>query len=85
MDTTLHQTVEEILKHLINPALAEHAGSAILLEVEDTPEIVTVVLEMQAGCAGCPMSQTSTKMAIERLLATELERGVVVHVRSESY
>ena len=67
-DEALKTRVEEILE-LIRPSLQSHGGDVSLVEV--TPEKV-VRVQLEGACGGCPMSQITLKMGIERLLVEEM-------------
>lgn len=56
--------VNEILEQ-IRPSLKADGGDVELVEV--TPENI-VKVRLQGACKGCPMSQMTLKMGIERLL-----------------
>jgi Fe-S cluster biogenesis protein NfuA len=63
----------------IKPALQADGGDLELVEV--TPEGV-VKVRLKGACAGCPMSQMTLKMGIERELKKEVpEVKEVVSVR----
>jgi len=53
----------------IRPSLKADGGDVELLEV--TPEGI-VKVKLRGACAGCPMSQMTLKMGIERVLKKEV-------------
>ncbi|MDD5292125.1 MAG: NifU family protein [Candidatus Omnitrophica bacterium] len=60
----LKQRVEEALKD-IRPSLQADGGDLELLSVSDDG---IVTLKLTGACSGCPMSQMTLKMGIERTL-----------------
>lgn len=46
----MENEIIELLKNSINPTLAQHKGSAELVEVKDG----VAYLRMHGGCKGCP-------------------------------
>jgi len=66
MDTT-YENVDKVLDS-IRPALVADGGNVELVEVDDG----TVKLRLQGACAGCPMSQMTLRMGIERELRKQL-------------
>ncbi|HNS72557.1 MAG TPA: NifU family protein [bacterium] len=61
----------------IRPALMADGGNVQLLEVKDG----VVKVQLQGACHGCPMSQMTLKMGIERELKRQLPE--IVRVDSE--
>lgn len=59
----MKKRVEEILNK-IRPSLQADGGDVELVEVKDG----IVKLRLQGACAGCPMSQMTLKLGIEREL-----------------
>ncbi len=66
--------VNEILEQ-IRPSLKADGGDVELVEV--TPENI-VKVRLQGACKGCPMSQMTLKMGIERLLKKHIPEIVSV-------
>ncbi len=56
--------VEEALKE-VRPSLQADGGDVELVSVTDDG---TVTLRLTGACGGCPMSQMTLKMGIERVL-----------------
>jgi Fe-S cluster biogenesis protein NfuA len=52
----------------IRPALRADGGDVELIEVKDD----VVKVKLTGACGGCPMSQMTLKMGIERLLKQEI-------------
>ncbi|MDH4257294.1 MAG: NifU family protein [Candidatus Aminicenantes bacterium] len=52
----------------IRPALMADGGNVELIEVKDD----VVKVKLTGACGGCPMSQLTLKMGIERLLKQEI-------------
>ncbi|MDI6845103.1 MAG: NifU family protein [Candidatus Saccharicenans sp.] len=63
----MKERVEEVLNR-IRPALQADGGDVELVDVVDG--VVTV--RLKGACGGCPMSQMTLKMGIERLLKKEI-------------
>jgi Fe-S cluster biogenesis protein NfuA len=61
---------EEVEKALdkIRPALIADGGNVELVDVEDG----VVKVKLTGACGGCPMSQMTLKMGIERVLKQEI-------------
>lgn len=61
---------EEVEKALdkIRPALMADGGNVELVDVEDG----VVKVKLTGACGGCPMSQMTLKMGIERVLKQEI-------------
>ncbi len=61
---------EKVEKSLdkIRPALMADGGNVELVEVKDD----VVKVKLTGACAGCPMSQMTLKMGIERHLKNEI-------------
>ena len=68
IDNGLRAKVEEVLEQ-IRPSLQSHGGDVNLVDV--TPEKIARV-QLTGACGGCPMSQMTLKMGIERVLAEEV-------------
>ena len=63
----MKEKVEEALKK-IRPALQADGGDVELVEVKDG----VVKVKLIGACGGCPMSQMTLKMGIERILKKEV-------------
>jgi Fe-S cluster biogenesis protein NfuA len=66
MDTNF-ENVDTVLD-TIRPALMADGGNVELVDVQDG----IVKLRLQGACAGCPMSQMTLRMGIERELRKQL-------------
>jgi Fe-S cluster biogenesis protein NfuA len=64
----LRERVQNALD-LIRPALQRDGGDVELVDV--TPEGI-VKVRLQGACKGCPMSQMTLKMGIERMILKEV-------------
>ena len=60
----LREKVEEALNK-VRPSLQADGGDVELVEVGDDG---VVKVKLQGSCAGCPMSQMTLKMGIEKML-----------------
>jgi len=67
-DDGLRAKVQETLE-AVRPSLQSHGGDVNLIEV--TPDKIAR-LELVGACGGCPMSQITLKMGIERILKKEV-------------
>ena len=61
---TLKEQVENALEK-VRPSLQADGGDVQLIDVDDDG---VVKLTLQGACAGCPMSQMTLKMGIEKIL-----------------
>jgi Fe-S cluster biogenesis protein NfuA len=64
----MKEKVEEVLNK-IRPSLVADGGNVELVDVEDNG---IVKVKLVGACAGCPMSQMTLKMGIEKLLKKEI-------------
>ena len=62
--------VEEQLKE-IRPRLQADGGDIELIDVDEETGIVRV--KLLGACAGCPMSQMTLQMGVERLLKQKIQ------------
>jgi len=58
----------ELVLNKIRPSLEADGGNVDLVSVKDG----VVKVRLTGACAGCPMSQMTLKMGIERLLKKEI-------------
>ncbi|MDH4217754.1 MAG: NifU family protein [Candidatus Aminicenantes bacterium] len=63
----MREKVEKVLDK-IRPSLMADGGNVELVDVEDGK----VKVRLTGACGGCPMSQMTLKMGIERLLKQEI-------------
>lgn len=63
----MKEKVEKVLDK-IRPSLMADGGNVELVDVEDGK----VKVRLTGACGGCPMSQMTLKMGIERLLKQEI-------------
>jgi len=63
----MREKVEKVLDK-IRPSLMADGGNVELVDVEDGK----VKVRLTGACSGCPMSQMTLKMGIERLLKQEI-------------
>jgi Fe-S cluster biogenesis protein NfuA len=64
----MREQVEKILNE-IRPNLQADGGDVELIDVQDG----TVKVKLKGSCAGCPMSQMTLKMGIERMLKEQVK------------
>ena len=63
----MKEKVEKVLEK-IRPSLVADGGDVELIDVKDG----VVKVKLQGACAGCPMSEMTLKMGIERVLKQEI-------------
>ncbi len=63
----MKEQIEKILDK-IRPSLRADGGDVELVDVEDN----VVKVRLTGACGGCPMSQMTLKMGIERVLKKDL-------------
>ena len=63
----MKEKIEEVLDK-IRPSLMADGGNVELVDVEGD----LVKVKLTGACGGCPMSQMTLKMGIERLLKKEI-------------
>jgi Fe-S cluster biogenesis protein NfuA len=61
---SLREKVEDALNK-VRPSLQADGGDVQLIDVDDNG---VVKVKLQGSCAGCPMSQMTLKMGIEKIL-----------------
>lgn len=71
----LADRVRGVLDTQVNPAIAAHGGSIVLVDVKDTE----VFLEMSGGCQGCAMSRLTLRQGVERMLRQAVPELTAVH------
>ncbi len=64
----LKEQVEKALED-VRPALEAHGGNVKLVDVTEDG---TVSVELEGACKGCPMSQMTLRMGIERHLKEQI-------------
>lgn len=64
----MKEKVEKALNK-VRPSLQADGGDVELVEVDDNG---VVKVKLTGACAGCPMSQMTLKMGIERILKKEV-------------
>ncbi len=70
----MREKVEKALNK-VRPSLQADGGDVELVGVEDNG---VVKVKLTGACAGCPMSQMTLKMGIERLLKKEVPEVTTV-------
>ncbi len=71
----MKEKVEEALE-FIRPALQNDGGDIELVGVDEGSGVVTV--RLTGACGGCPMSQMTLKMGVERILKESVPEVVAV-------
>jgi Fe-S cluster biogenesis protein NfuA len=64
----LKAKVQEVLD-MVRPSLQSHGGDVSLVEVTSDK---IARLQLEGACSGCPMSQITLKLGIERVLTEEI-------------
>ena len=70
----MREKVEKALNK-VRPSLQADGGDVELVEVNDDG---VVKVKLTGACAGCPMSQMTLKMGIERILKKEVPGVTIV-------
>ncbi|MDH7481319.1 MAG: NifU family protein [Armatimonadota bacterium] len=65
----MREKVEEVLNE-IRPALQADGGDIELVDVNEETGVVTV--KLVGACAGCPMSQMTLQMGVERVIKSRI-------------
>ena len=71
---TLKEKVESALEK-VRPSLQADGGDVQLIDVDDDG---VVKVTLQGACAGCPMSQMTLKMGIEKILKQNIPEVTTV-------
>lgn len=71
----MKERVEEALE-FIRPALQNDGGDIELVGIDEGSGVVTV--RLTGACGGCPMSQMTLKMGVERVLKEAVPEVVSV-------
>tara|TARA_B100000131_G_C18084517_1_gene599551 strand:- start:883 stop:1125 length:243 start_codon:yes stop_codon:yes gene_type:complete len=66
---SLPNRVNKIIDDYIKPSLSMHGGSIKYIGFEDG----VAYIELLGSCNGCPSSQETIKMHIEKMLVEEIE------------
>ena len=69
-EASMKSKVENVIEKKVRPGLARDGGDIELVSVDDKSGEVKV--RLQGACAGCPMSQMTLTMVVERLLKEEV-------------
>lgn len=68
-DASIEERITYVLQSEINPGLAGHGGSCMLVEVrDDTTHGLTAVLKFGGGCQGCSAIDVTLKQGVETTL-----------------
>lgn len=58
----MNEQIEKVLAEIINPALAEHLGKAVLTGVEENVAYV----KLTGACGGCPASADTFEYVVKK-------------------
>ncbi|MFH1008217.1 MAG: NifU family protein [Candidatus Latescibacterota bacterium] len=75
----MREKVQEVLEE-IRPSLQAHGGDVELVDVCDDG---VVKVRLTGACVGCPMSQMTLRMGVERMLKEKLPEVKEVEAVSE--
>tara|TARA_B100000131_G_C17906589_1_gene528642 strand:- start:323 stop:571 length:249 start_codon:yes stop_codon:yes gene_type:complete len=70
--TEIEQKIVTILEEDINPALAQHEGSASFKSLLETDDLWIVNINFQGACSGCEGARGGTLVSIQNFLKEEL-------------
>ena len=66
----MRKDVENVLEKYIRPSLRMDGGDVELVDVDENTGIVKV--KLTGACGGCPMSQMTLQMGVERVLREKI-------------
>ncbi|MFX1511366.1 MAG: NifU family protein [Promethearchaeota archaeon] len=66
----MKEKITEVLDTQIRPILQRDGGDVELIGVDE--KTGTVQVRLQGRCAGCPMSQMTTKAVVERIIKEQI-------------
>lgn len=71
-DASVEERINYVLQAEINPNLAAHGGSVMLLELVDDDAGLTAVLKFGGGCQGCSAVDMTLKQGVETTLKSQI-------------
>lgn len=77
-DASVEERINYVLQAEINPSLASHGGSVMLLELLDDEAGLTAVLKFGGGCQGCSAVDMTLKDGVEKTLKEQIPE--IMHV-----
>ena len=66
----MRKDVEDVLEKFIRPSLRMDGGDVELVDVDESEGVVKV--RLTGACGGCPMSQMTLQMGVERVLKEKI-------------
>jgi Fe-S cluster biogenesis protein NfuA len=66
----MKQEVENVLEKFIRPSLKMDGGDVELVDIDESEGVVKV--RLTGACGGCPMSQMTLQMGVERVLKEKI-------------
>jgi len=66
----MRKDVENVLEKFIRPSLRMDGGDVELVDVDEKAGVVKV--RLTGACGGCPMSQMTLQMGVERVLREKI-------------
>lgn len=66
----MRDEVENVLEKFIRPGLRMDGGDVELVDVDEGQGVVKV--KLTGACGGCPMSQMTLQMGVERILKEKI-------------
>lgn len=77
-DSPIEDRVNYVLYNQINPGLASHGGMVTLVEMVETDEGHTAVLQFGGGCQGCAAVDITLKQGVEKSLLEQVPDLVAI-------
>jgi Fe/S biogenesis protein NfuA len=71
-DSPIEDRINYVLYNEINPGLAAHGGMVTLVEMVETDEGHTAVLQFGGGCQGCAAVDITLKQSVEKSLLEQI-------------
>ena len=69
-EASMKSKVEKVIEKRVRPGLERDGGDIELVSVDEKAGEVKV--RLQGACAGCPMSQMTLTMVVERMIKEEV-------------
>lgn len=66
----MRKNVEDVLNKFVRPSLQMDGGDVEIVDVDEGSGIVKV--RLTGACGGCPMSQMTLQMGVERVLKEKI-------------
>jgi Fe-S cluster biogenesis protein NfuA len=66
----MRDNVEDVLNKFVRPSLQMDGGGVEVVDVDESSGVVRV--RLTGACGGCPMSQMTLQMSVERVLKEKI-------------